>query len=134
MKRTLFIFVFGMLTSGLAFGDFVSTTNVQVKQGGFKGSGVDSAIKTVSQVKDEQDDAWVTVKGNIVKKLSKDKYLFKDSTGEIVVEIDSKYWQGVEVNEKDVVELSGEVDKDYFEDGKFTKIKLDVKSPVQKVQ
>ena len=134
MKRTLFIFVFGMLTSDLAFGHFVSTNDVQSNRGGYVGNSVDSAIKTVSQVKDEQDDAWVTVKGNIVKKLSKDKYLFKDSTGEIVVEIDSKYWQGVEVNEKDVVELSGEVDKDYFEDGKFTKIKLDVKSPVQKVQ
>ena len=134
MKRTLCVLVFGMLTSGLVFGDFVSTTNVQVKRGGFKGSDVDSTIKTVSQVKDEQDDAWVTVKGNITKKLSKDKYLFKDSTGEIVVEIDSKYWQGVEVSEKDVVELSGEVDKDYFKDGKLSKIKLDVKSPVQKVQ
>ena len=47
---------------------------------------------------------------------------------EMVVEIDSKYWMGLEVNEKDVVELSGEVDKEYFE------TKLDVKSPVQKVQ
>ena len=51
----------------------------------------------------------------------------------MVVEIDSKYWMGVEVNEKDIVELSGEVDKDYFEDGNFSQIKLDVKSPVQKV-
>lgn len=134
MKRTLFIFAFGMLTSGLVFGDFVSTTNVPVKQGGFKGSSVASTVKTVSQVKNEWDDAWVTVRGKITKQLSKDKYLFKDSTGEMVVEIDSKYWQGVEVNENDVVELSGEVDKDYFEDGQFSKIKLDVKSPVQKVQ
>jgi len=134
MKQVLFILVSGIFTTGLVFGDFVSTTDVPVRQGGFKGSSVDSTVKTVSQVKNEWDDAWVTVRGNIIKKLSKDKYLFKDSTGEIVVEIDSKYWQGVEVDEKDVVELSGEVDKDYFKDGKLSKIKLDVKSPVKKVQ
>jgi len=134
MKQVLFILVSGMFASGLVFGDFVSTTDVPVRQGGFKGSSVDSTVKTVSQVKNEWDDAWVTVRGNIIKKLSKDKYLFKDSTGEIVVEIDSKYWRGVEVDEKDIVELSGEVDKDYFKDGKLSKIKLDVKSPVKKVQ
>ena len=129
MKKAWLILVFGMFTSGLVFGDFKgSVDRVSTQGGGFKGKGVDSAIKTVEQVKDEWDDAWVTVRGHIVKKLSKDKYLFKDSTGEIVVEIDSEYWMGVEVDENDVVELSGEVDKDAF------KVKVDVKMPVKKIQ
>lgn len=135
MKQALLIFVLGVFTSGLVFGGFNgSRVEVSTQKGGFKGSSVDSSVKTVSQVKKEWDDTWVTVRGNIVKRLSDDKYLFKDSTGEIVVEIDSKYWSGVEVDEKDIVELSGEVDKDYFEDGKLSKIKLDVKSSVKKVR
>lgn len=128
MRKACLLLIFGMFTSGLVFGDFRgSADRVSTQRGGFKGRGVSSEIKTVAQVKDEWDDAWVTVRGNIIRKLSKDKYLFKDSTGEIVVEIDSKYWLGVEVDENDVVELSGEVDKDAF------KVKLDVKVPVKKV-
>ncbi|MBO7536897.1 MAG: NirD/YgiW/YdeI family stress tolerance protein [Alphaproteobacteria bacterium] len=131
MKQAWLILLFGMCSSGLVFGDYYrSTAEVLTQKGGFKGSSVSSAIKTVSDIKrgDMEKKAWVTVRGNIVEQRSKDKYLFKDSTGEIVVEIDDEYWSDVKVNENDEVELSGEVDKGYF------KIELDVKSPVKKLQ
>ena len=47
------------------------------------------------------------------KRLSDDKYLFKDKTGEMVVEIDYKYWAGLQVDEKNILELTGKVDRDY---------------------
>lgn len=114
-----------ILTSSLVFADFNDSS---ASRGGFTGEGVSSAVKTVEQIKSMWDDTWVTVKGNILKQLSKDEYLFKDSSGEIVVEIDSKYWAGVEVSSNDVVELSGEVDR------KVLGVKLDVKVPVKKIQ
>ncbi len=122
-----------MCSSGLVFGDYYrSTAKVFTQKGGFKGGSVGSAVKTVSDIKGGgiEDEARVTVRGNIVERRGKDKYSFQDSTGKIVVEIDDEYWPDVEVTEKDTVELSGKVDKDYSKDGKL-KIELDVKSPVK---
>ena len=57
------------------------------------------------------DDSYVTIRGNILKKLSSDKYTFKDSSGTITVEIDSDKWGNIEANEKDILELSGEIER-----------------------
>ena len=40
----------------------------------------------------------------------KRKYVFKDDTGSIVVEIDDDDWGGLDVSPKDKVEIRGEVD------------------------
>jgi uncharacterized protein (TIGR00156 family) len=55
----------------------------------------------------------VVLKGNIVRYLGKDKYRFSDSTGEINVEIDSDKWLGQNVTPEVVVEIRGEIDKDW---------------------
>ena len=75
---------------------------------------------SVAEALKRSDDSYVTVEGNIVKKLSADKYLFKDATGSITVEIDNEKWGNIEVSEKDILELSGEVER------KFNSIHLDV--------
>lgn len=80
-------------------------------QGGFIGATV-SRITTI-EAKKLSDDAPVVLEGNIVKHLGSDKYMFKDETGEVVVEIKSKKWNGVTVGEDDKVILYGEVDKDW---------------------
>lgn len=49
-----------------------------------------------------------------------EEYMFKDSTGKIVIEIDDEDWGGLTVGPKDTVEISGEIDRD------FKKMKLDV--------
>ena len=98
------------------------------QQGGFVDNG--ASVSSATPVKDAlklRDDSYVTVRGNIVKRLTDDKYLFRDATGEIVVEIDGKDWGGVTVGPNDTVELSGEIDRD------FNKIEIDV-GLVKKVQ
>ena len=60
-----------------------------------------------------RDDAPVTLRGNIVKHLGKDKYLFQDSSGTIQVEIDDDKWQGQTIGPNDTVELHGEIDRDF---------------------
>ncbi|MDR1242736.1 MAG: YgiW/YdeI family stress tolerance OB fold protein [Deltaproteobacteria bacterium] len=79
--------------------------------GGFSGSGV--SVSTVEQALTMRDDAWVILRGNIVQHVGKDKYLFQDATGSIRVEIDHDEWGGQIVTPADLVEIKGEIDKDW---------------------
>lgn len=74
-----------------------------------------SKVITVEDLKNARDDENVTLKGYIIKKIKKEKYLFKDSTGEITIEIDSKINNQLKnVDENTLVEIYGEYDKEYF--------------------
>ena len=100
---------------------------VMADQGGFTGAGSVSStdqkggytgpkttnIMTVAQVKQMRDDTKVVLRGNIIKQLGHEKYVFKDATGEITIEVDDDDWQGLSVGATDLVEIYGEVDKDW---------------------
>lgn len=91
---------------------------VAANQGGFTGP---SSKATVATAKSLSDDAMVTLRGNITERISGDTYVFKDATGTINVEIDDNRWNGVNVGPNDVVEIQGEVDKDW------NSVEIDVK-------
>ncbi len=93
--------------------------------GGFTGPSVNSV--TVLEAQQLGDDAPVILVGNIEKSLGGEKYLFKDATGTIVVEIDNEDWNGVTVSETDIVEIRGEIDKDIMKAPK-----VDVDSIIKK--
>lgn len=95
------------------------TTTTQSHSGGFVGP--NGSITTVASAKSLRDDAWVTLRGNIVERISDDLYVFKDATGTVNVDIDHKRWNGVTVTPQDVVEIQGEVDKDW------NSVEIDVK-------
>lgn len=99
----------------------VSASIVFAAQGGFKDSAATKKA-TVSEILKMNNNAYVAVQGNIVKRLSDDKYSFKDSTGTITVEIDDDKWGGVTAGTQDKLELVGEVEK------KYNTIELDVDS------
>ncbi|HFZ8995661.1 TPA: YgiW/YdeI family stress tolerance OB fold protein [Citrobacter freundii] len=100
-------------------GGFSGPTATQSQGGGFVGP--DGSSATVESAKSLRDDTWVTLRGNIVERISDDLYLFKDATGTINVDIDHKRWNGVTVTPQDVVEIQGEVDKDW------NSVEIDVK-------
>lgn len=100
-------------------GGFSGPTATQSQSGGFVGPNGSST--TVESAKSLRDDTWVTLRGNIVERISDDLYLFKDATGTVNVDIDHKRWNGVTVTPQDVVELQGEVDKDW------NSVEIDVK-------
>lgn len=109
MKKFLWILVFTVLISGAAFAGF----NGQYDNNqGFKSS-VNPVVSPIKDVLKMRDNQVATVKGNIVKRMSDDKYLFKDNSGEMTVEIDNKYWGDLQVDESNVLELTGKVDKDF---------------------
>jgi uncharacterized protein (TIGR00156 family) len=76
-------------------------------------------IKDVIKMK---DNSYITIQGNIIKKISDDKYILKDSTGTMIVEIDEEKLKGININQNNKVELTGELEKD------FNGIMLDVDS------
>jgi uncharacterized protein (TIGR00156 family) len=65
---------------------------------------------TVEQAKLHRDDAKVVLMGNIVESLGDEEYLFRDSSGDITVEIEHKLLRNISVSANDLVEISGEVD------------------------
>ena len=112
MKK-LFVSLILMLFAGLGAG-------YAYEMGGFQEN--NSTILTVSEALKLRDDSYVTLKGNIIKRISNEKYMFKDSTGTITVKIKDYKWMGQKVEPSDTVELSGEIDKD------FNSVKLNVNS------
>lgn len=73
-------------------------------------------IMNVVDVKELKDDSAVIIQGHIIQQLEEDKYLFKDETDEVVVDIDKKAWNNVDVRSSDIIQLKGKVDKDFADD------------------
>jgi uncharacterized protein YdeI (BOF family) len=68
---------------------------------------------TVEQAKNYSHDSWVIINGNIVSVLPGGRhFMFRDSSGEIPVEIGPKEWRGLSVGASDRIEISGEVKKE----------------------
>ena len=85
--------------------------------GGFQGPTTGIEADTVANAQKSRDDARVVLTGNIIQRVasSDDKYVFKDSTGEMIVEIDFGLFAGRTVTPQTKVRLSGKVDKDFME-------------------
>lgn len=88
-------------------------------QGGFNGPGSmqQGSMVTVQQAAGMRDDAKVILTGKITQQLagSHDKYMFRDATGEIRVDIDRKVFRGQTVTPENTVRIMGKVDKDFGE-------------------
>ena len=82
--------------------------------GGFQGPSSHS-VTTVAAAHKTWDDTYVTLVGHIVQRLSNDDYLFRDATGEIVVDIDHHIFRGQTVTPQTRVRITGEVDKEFME-------------------
>lgn len=91
--------------------------------GGFVGPGPAVSGTTVQQALTMRDDSPVTLTGKIVSSLGDEKYLFRDATGEIIIEIDDEDWRGITVSPETTLEIVGEVDKEFM-----GRTKIDVNS------
>ncbi len=80
--------------------------------GGFQGPGLTTS--TVAQALSYSDDTPVVLEGKIERSLGDEKYLFKDASGTVTIDIDHEDWRGINVTPKDTVVIQGEVDKDFF--------------------
>lgn len=107
ITASAFVVALGLSTSALASG----FTGPQ-QAGGFQGPGL--APSSVAEALKLNDDTPVVLVGQIEKSLGDEKYLFKDASGSVTVEIDNEDWRGVTITPKDTIVLQGEIDKDFF--------------------
>ena len=96
-----------------------ASTTTTSQAGGFVGP--NGTVTTAANAKSMRDDTWVTLRGNIIERVSDDLYIFKDSSGTVNVDIDHKRWNGQTITPQDLVEIQGEVDKDW------NSVEIDVK-------
>ena len=78
-------------------------------QYGFTGP---SQTVTVAQVKSFRHKTPAILTGNIVSFLGGDRYLFRDSSGDIVIKIKRNRWWGVTAGPSDRVEIGGELKRE----------------------
>lgn len=77
----------------------------------YTGPGTAPADSTVQQVlQDPQDDQDVTLRGYLLEKLSSEKYMFSDDTGQIRVEIEDDEFPNLDIGPDTRIEISGEVE------------------------
>ena len=81
---------------------------------------------TVKEAKKMSDDTSVVLVGKITQNIGDEKYTFTDATDSVIVEIDDEDWKGLTVGPDEVVEIRGEVDKN------FTTVEIDVDTVVKK--
>ncbi len=96
-----------------AAGGYANSTRMEGTRGGFITDETNTKYTTVLNAKKMGNDSYVTLKGKIVSKTGNEKYLFKDATGTIQIEIDDEDWGGIKAGPKDTVIIEGEVDKDW---------------------
>lgn len=78
---------------------------------GFVGPGVSPTVTRAADVLDAWDDAPCVLEGHILKKIPrKDRYLFEDESGSVVVEIEHETFGHLTVTPQDKVRLVGHVD------------------------
>jgi uncharacterized protein (TIGR00156 family) len=100
MKLNVSVILFALIFSTSATANFV-------------GPGSTSSTTTVKSIDNMNDDDNVILEGYIIKEIRSEHYTFKDSTGEIEIELDNEDFRGVKITPKTKVKIQGEIDKDW---------------------
>lgn len=107
--RKLFVATLLMGTTAMAYGQFTGD-RAKVMEGDIVSPYVTSTVAAVRQMPDE---TYVTVEGHILQQQGhdKEKYLFKDASGEILIEVDKKIWRNQPITPDTTVKILGELDQ-----------------------
>ena len=66
---------------------------------------------TVAQATALPNNSRVLLTGNLVNSTRRNYYTFRDTTGEIIVEIEAKYWGGLTVGPNDRIQIYGKLER-----------------------
>ena len=99
-----------------------------VHTGGFQGPLASPSITTVKQALNSPDDSPVILTGHILRREAGDheQYLFRDATGDIVVEIDDMLFRERTVTPKTTIRIYGEVDREISKPTKIDVKRFDI--------
>ncbi len=124
--RLIPVFVLLFALAAPAWGAFQEGTGSAA--GGFQGPGAQGGVATVAQALSARDDSPCVLTGRIVRREAGDHehYLFRDATGEIIVDIDDELFMGHTVTPETVIRIYGEVDKEAFKRPKVDVDRLEI--------
>lgn len=111
MKPAMLLIPLLALAAANAQAQQVSPPATPAAAGGYTGPGV--AAISIAQAQQSRDEAQVRVRGKISQHLGGERYLLTDASGTIQADIDADVWQGQSIDAKDLVEIDGEIDKDW---------------------
>lgn len=79
---------------------------------GFMGPGVSSTVTSAAQALEAEDDAPCVLEGHLVERIPqrKNRYLFEDESGRVVVKIERETFGPLSVTPNDRLRLMGEVE------------------------
>jgi len=78
----------------------------------YNGTGNNEEITTVREILDYDTDAYhVKIKGQLVKQISHDIFLFDDGTGKIRVKVTQRMLQGLEIDPRTKVIIRGTINR-----------------------
>lgn len=112
MKKIVFTTLLAFASTS-AFAGF--NGNANNNQGGFQAKNATTQAMSVKQALSAADNSVVTLVGNITQQIDNDDYLFTDGTASIRVEINNRVWNGLNVNEKDKIRITGKLNNEAFE-------------------
>ena len=67
----------------------------------------------VSDADKWQDDQFIVLEGNIVKQVGKKDFVFKDTSGELTLEINRKAWRDGLISPEDKIRIVADVEKSW---------------------
>lgn len=96
-------------------GGFVDPTNPQASKD-FSKALDEKTVNLISDKANWKDEQHVVLQGKLIKQTAQNNFLFRDSSGEIEVEIKPRAWKGERITPSDEVKILAKVDKS---DSKF---------------
>ena len=128
MKKYTVLFIGFLLVSTAAFAQqgFTGPQAFTGQQTGFTGQptgftgqqgfhgymGMTTPVTVAQVVQTFPNKAHALLRGNIVQHLGGDRYLFRDSSGDIVMKIKHDRWWGLSVSPSDLVEIGGQLKRE----------------------
>lgn len=116
------------LLAGPAHAAFEGAPAAPASAGGFQGPSYGpSAVDTVAKALKAKDDTPCVLEGYIVSSgPERERYIFKDSTGQMVIELDDDLFTGRTVTPSNLVRLYGEVDTRFARDAEVEVDRFDI--------
>lgn len=83
-------------------------------------------VRTVQDALNASDNSPVVLVGSIVKQIDDNEFLFKDSTGQVEIDVSKRAWAGQTITPQDTIEIRGFLDKEWHQ------TEIEVKSVIKK--
>lgn len=112
MKKLMMLGLLTVSTFSMAQGGFqANNQGTPSAQQGFVDTS--ATVKSVREALNAREHTPVILVGSIVRQIDDNEFLFKDSTGEVEIDVSEYAWNGQSITPQDTVEIHGFLDKEW---------------------